>query len=255
MIINLSKESSDFLVSLRMYLVSSGKNEREIEEVIDELEDHLFEAEKNNKNVDEIIGITPKEYMEQIAGEMPIDFRGVLKTIFLICLGAFSYILMGDALTGGLSYSLIQLIGYPLILLSFLSLIVVSFKYLASNNVSKIKEWVIFGVNGITPLLLFLALLFFNGTYNSPTIQFGGNWNVIAIVFCILVFVGMSISGKSWIWIILPILLYVPEILINMTNIPTNTKVIIGGIGSQVCIALYLLYFFIKEKKKEKKHN
>jgi hypothetical protein len=38
----LSRESRDFLENLRLYLFSSGKNEKEMEEIIEELEDHLY---------------------------------------------------------------------------------------------------------------------------------------------------------------------------------------------------------------------
>ena len=40
----LSKESRKFLGDLRVYLISSGKNEKETNEIIGELEDHLMEA-------------------------------------------------------------------------------------------------------------------------------------------------------------------------------------------------------------------
>ena len=41
----LSDKSRKFIDDLRLYLFSSGKNDQEIKEITEELEDHLHEAE------------------------------------------------------------------------------------------------------------------------------------------------------------------------------------------------------------------
>ncbi|MMZ62361.1 hypothetical protein D1872_245670 [compost metagenome] len=87
---NLSKKSIDFLENLRVYLFSSGKNEKEIEGIIREVEDRLYEAEKNGENVDDIITKASKEYMAQLTNEMSSDFEGLLKYIPIMILGAMS---------------------------------------------------------------------------------------------------------------------------------------------------------------------
>ncbi|MCI3926824.1 hypothetical protein MO973_42300 [Paenibacillus sp. TRM 82003] len=237
----ISIESREFLNNLRLYLFSSGKNEKEIEEIIGELEDHLFEAEQKGKNVEEIIGKTPKEYMEQIANEMPIDVKGLLKYIPIIVLGAFSYIFMGDAIQGELEYSVVDMIGYPSILLFSLLLTAVLFKYVASNKISKIKEWLLFGIVGCTPMALFMALIFLNRYYHTPTIQFGVIGNMIAIAFSILVFVGIALWSKTWMSIILPIILFSPEFIINKSNLEVSAKEILSAIIVPVCFGAYAL--------------
>ncbi len=248
----ISSESREFLVNLRIYLFSSGKNEKEIEEIVEELEDHLFEAQQNGKNVEDIIGKTPKEYMEQIANEMPIDIKGLLKYIPIIVIGAFSYILMGDAIRGELEYSLIDMIGYPFVVLFSLLITSVLFKYVASNKISKIKEWLTFWVVGSTPMALFIALIFLERYYNTPTIQFGAIGNFIAIVLSILVFVGISVWSKTWISIILPIILVLPEFIINKSSLEESTKVILSGIIVLVCFGIYALTVIKLEKNKDK---
>lgn len=45
----LSKQSQDFLEKLRVELLFRGKTEAEVEELLEELEDHLTMAEKNTK--------------------------------------------------------------------------------------------------------------------------------------------------------------------------------------------------------------
>ncbi|GED17497.1 HAAS domain-containing protein [Aneurinibacillus migulanus] len=249
----ISRDSREFLENLRIYLFSSGKNEKEIEEIIGELEDHLYEAERDGKNVGDIIGKMPKEYMEQIANEMSVDIKGLLKYIPIIVIGAFSYILMGDAIRGELEYSLIDMIGYPFISLFTLLLTSVLFKYVASNKISKIKEWIMFGIVGSTPLALFMTLIFLDRYYDTPTIQFGVIGNIIAIVFSILVFVGVAIWSKTWVSIILPIILFLPEFVISKTNLQESTKVILIGIIVTVCFVIYTLTVIKLEKNNVKK--
>lgn len=45
----LSKQSQDFLEKLRVELLFRGKTEAEVEELLEELEDHLTMAEKKTK--------------------------------------------------------------------------------------------------------------------------------------------------------------------------------------------------------------
>lgn len=248
----ISSESRDFLENLRLYLFSSGKNEKEIEEIISELEDHLNEAEQKGKNVEDIIGKTPKEYMEQIANEMPLDIKGLLKYIPIIVIGAFSYILMGDAIRGELEYSLIDLIGYPFIFLLFLLLTSMLFKYVASHRISIIKEWSLFGFVSFTPLALFVALIFLDRYYETPTIQFGVIGNISAIVFSILVFIGIAIWSKTWISIILPIILFLPEFIVINSSLEESTKLILRGMIVPVGFGAYALIVLKLEKSKDK---
>ncbi|MDQ0178175.1 HAAS domain-containing protein [Bacillus chungangensis] len=249
---NISKESRDFLENLRVYLFSSGKNEKETEDIIEELEDHLYEAEKNGKSVADIIGKTPKEYMGQLANEMSFDFKGLLKYIPIIILGAIAYIVMGDAIRGEMEYSLLDLIGYPFIFIFALFLTTVLFKYVASNKISKIREWLLFGIIGMTPMLLFIALIYLNRFYDTPIIQFGTAGNMIAIAMSILVFIGIALWSKTWVTIILPITLFLPEILLDMTNLQESTKLILNGTIIPLCVGIYLLIVFKIEKNKDK---
>ena len=70
-----SKKSQEFTENLRLYLFSSGKNPDEIEDIVNQLEDHLFEAEKKGKPIEKIIGKSPKEYMKMVSNEMAIDYQ------------------------------------------------------------------------------------------------------------------------------------------------------------------------------------
>ncbi|MFD9625270.1 hypothetical protein [Peribacillus muralis] len=71
----LSNESQLFLENLRLYLFSSGKKTEEVEDIMEELAAHLFEAERNDKSVEHIIGRSPKEYMKLLSDECLLIIR------------------------------------------------------------------------------------------------------------------------------------------------------------------------------------
>ncbi|WP_026672405.1 HAAS domain-containing protein [Alkalihalobacterium bogoriense] len=245
----ISVESREFLQNLRLYLISSGKNENEIEEIIGELEDHFQEAERDGKSVEDIIGKTPKEYMEELAGEMPIDVKGLLKFVPIVFVGAISYIVMGDAIRGELEYSVIQLIGYPVVFLISMLLTLFLFKYIASTKVAKVKEWFLFFVVGGTPLVLFVALIFLNRGIDSPTVQIGSVGSFIAVALAIIVFIGISIWSKSWIAVILPTLLFLPEFIITHSDFHEDTKIMLSGAKMVAVLVVFLIMMRLENKK------
>ncbi|MDT4051325.1 hypothetical protein RPO70_09055, partial [Staphylococcus arlettae] len=51
----LSKQAEQFLTKLRVELLFRGKKEEEVNEIDDELRDHLTIAEENGEDVSEII--------------------------------------------------------------------------------------------------------------------------------------------------------------------------------------------------------
>ena len=75
----LSKRSDEFVKNVRLYLLTSGKNEQEIEEVTGELEDHLAELESRGKSVESITAGSPAKYMESLEKEMTNDYASWLK--------------------------------------------------------------------------------------------------------------------------------------------------------------------------------
>ncbi len=71
----LSMKSTKFLEDLKIYLFSSGKKNEEIDDIIRDLADHLYEAESNGKSIEQIIGSSPKEYMQSLSAEMKTDYK------------------------------------------------------------------------------------------------------------------------------------------------------------------------------------
>ena len=84
----LTKQSQDFLEKLRVELLFRGKTEAEVEELLEELEDHLTMAEKNNEDTSSIINTPIKSMADQLSPEISLT-TGLYKYITLY----FSFIL------------------------------------------------------------------------------------------------------------------------------------------------------------------
>ncbi|KHE69767.1 hypothetical protein [Halobacillus sp. BBL2006] len=238
----LSNESQKFIGNLRAYLLSSGKREQEIDEITEELEDHLHEAEQSGKSVEDIIGQSPKEYMKQFEDEMAFDYQWIYKIIPLIYLGAVSYILIQKVLDEGVVFTLLELVGYPVIFMIVILSYALTVRYISSHQPGKSKEWLLFGTIGIVQAGLFIGILFLDDAINSPEFDFGMTGNVIAVIFAVAMFIGMAIWSKVWIPIILPIILFVPDFLIRFIDVGEPTETILS---SSIVLSITLLYFFI----------
>lgn len=68
----LTKQSQDFLEKLRVELLFRGKTEAEVEELLEELEDHLTMAEKNNEDTSSIINTPIKSMADQLSPEISL---------------------------------------------------------------------------------------------------------------------------------------------------------------------------------------
>ena len=248
----LSDESKKFIDDLRLYLFSSGKNDQEIKEITEELEVHLYEAELNGKSIDRIIGASPKEYMMSISTEMKTDYKAWAKYIPLIIIGAMSFSVFGDLQQGTLRYSLLKIIGTLVYSIIFLVGVFTAFRYMASNQVSKIKEFF------ILLLPIFISTLFFGGVliadsiYNTPIVDFGILGSIIIGLLFLCFVVLFSIWAKTAILPVILIALHLPTILLSLTSFNKGTQLIIGFVITYLLIGLYLLYVVKKEKGKIK---
>ena len=141
---------------------------KRLKRLLKNLRIHLYEAELNGKSIDRIIGVSPKEYMMSISTEMKTDYKAWAKYIPLIFMGAMSFSVLGDLLQGTLSYSLLEIIGTLIYSMIFLVGVFTAFRYMASNQVSKIREFL------ILLLPIFISTFFFGGViiadsiYNTP---------------------------------------------------------------------------------------
>lgn len=248
--LKLSNKSKEFLDNLRIYLFSSGKKSDEIDDIVEELEIHLHEAERNGKPIEKVIGKTPEAYMEMISDEMMIDYRTWIKYIWLIIFGAFSVTIFMDLLEGNLNYSILEIVGDLIITAIFIATVFTGFKYLSKNNLSKKIQWfILFGI-AILPIALFVGLMYLNKIIETPIIHFGHTGSLIIGIIAILFLICMSYWAKTWILIILMALLALPGMILNQTSLQYETQLIVGQIITLGGIVIYLWIASKLEKSK-----
>ncbi|MCK1992054.1 hypothetical protein GW626_17020 [Peribacillus muralis] len=235
----LSKESQLFLENLRLYLFSSGKKTEEVEDIMEELAAHLFEAERNDKSVEHIIGRSPKEYMKLLSDEMFFDYTGSLKYILIILFGASSYLIIDKALNGGIEFSVLELIGYPLAGLLSIVVYMISFRYMASHKLSMVKQSVLLSALGLISIALFAGVIIISGMYSTSFMKFDNTGNVIAVIVAISIFISLSIWSKTWVSIIIPILLFGPALILDSTDFQENVKQVLSTVITMLGIMLY----------------
>ncbi|NMD71743.1 DUF1129 family protein [Bacillus sp. DNRA2] len=203
----LSKESEQFLVELRLFLISKGKNDQEINEITEELEVHLLEAEASGKDIKHIIGESPKQYMESIGQSMKTDFRQLIVLAPMMILLLASYISIGPAIEGhfSLSKEILMLAAVTGIAGVFVYGILL-FKFVPKVFQSRWAYFLIFGamllVSGIGVVLLY----WFNKQGFEPTFVATPFQNNIILLICVIIFITSAIYTKTWITIIIPIL-------------------------------------------------
>ncbi|WP_079478895.1 HAAS domain-containing protein [Halobacillus salinus] len=246
--VTLSIKSREFIDNLRLYLRTRGKKEDEIDEVIGELEDHLLEAEKHGKNMDDIIGQSPGEYMQQISAEIPFDRSSVLKYGLILLVSAYSYMFLGNVIQDGIELTILDLVGYPLIFFVFIALVVGVFGYIARSQPGRTTYWILLWVLGSVPTLLFIGLILLNKFFVPTEFEFSYIGNAVTVLVCIVVFIGLAVWIRAWVPIIIPSLLYGPEVLMSFTNFSAQTQLVISSIIMYVGIVLYVWIEFVKEK-------
>ncbi|PFW55533.1 hypothetical protein COL13_18115 [Bacillus cereus] len=168
-----SKEGEKFLIDTKVYLITKGIKEEDVDAFLEDAELHLIEGEKEGKTVKDIFGDSPKEYAEELAKEMEKDKSGSIKSILGMIIGIGGYWLLTNILFESPNHEFVltnvQLIGYPIVLMVTVAGIIFAFKM--SSFKSKIKEFSIIYVAALLPILLLVLLMFMNKWYGTPVLQ------------------------------------------------------------------------------------
>jgi hypothetical protein len=248
--VKLSPESRKFIEDLRLYLFSTGKSDEEIEDIVAELEDHLWEAEKRGKPIIDIIGNSPKEYMEQFANEMKFDIRKWTGYGAIMILGVFAFVLMGDVINQDTDYSWYELIGYPLLTVCFLLLLMKTMKFLAGAR-NKSVGWIVLLLISAIQIGGFVVLILLDNRYGETVIHFNSTGNIVLFCLSALIFIVCSIWSKSLVLIIIPIFLYLPEYVLTFTSLNEGLQMFISHLISILGIVIYLFFINRKENRFE----
>lgn len=239
---NISKESTRFIENLRLYLFSTGKKMHEIDEIVEELQAHLEEAEANGKSVSHIIGQSPKDFMASVADEMKVDYAEWLKYILIIVIGSFAFIIAKDLLAGALAYSVLEIVGTVVILGLYILNIFAVFRYVASHEMSGKKETLLLAIPAGLPMVLFLGLYALDGWIETPIILFSPWASIIIGAFVLAFLIGISIWAKMWTPIVVVVLLTVPDYLLAKTSLSVDVQLILGMV---IAFGGILIYFWL----------
>ncbi|PAF17247.1 hypothetical protein CHH58_16780 [Terribacillus saccharophilus] len=247
----LSKESQTFLDNLRIYLFASNKKEAEVNELMEELEDHLYEAEQNGKNVEHIIGKSPKAYMKEIETEVETDGRFWLIFVPLILLNAFAYLIMNKAIADERDYSMLALIGNPLVFIITILLLFGMYRFIAANKLSKKVTAMLYIVMGFAPTAMFTGILVADLFIETPMLTISPAMNIAVIIAACFIFIAAALYWKAWISVIVPAVLYIPQVILRFININEESKLIII-LSIIIVFSLSLIIWQLRLLKKDK---
>ncbi|MGH0428480.1 DUF1129 domain-containing protein [Bacillus hominis] len=208
----ISKEGEKFLIDTKVYLITKGIKEEDVDAFLEDAELHLIEGEKKGKTVRDIFGDSPKEYAEELAKEMEKDKGGSIKSILGMIIGIGGYWLLTNILFESPNHEFVltnvQLIGYPIVLMVTVAGIIFAFKM--SSFKSKIKEFSIIYVAALLPILLLVLLMFMNKWYGTPVLQLTTMQSFILAGTILIVLLVAEVFILGWIGIlavIIPLLI------------------------------------------------
>lgn len=245
----LSRESEEFIANLRMYLMTSGKNDQEINEISEELRDHLKEAESRGKTVDTVTGGSPETYLQMISSEMKTDFFGLVKLAPMFILLLIAYFITGSAIRGDLSFSLLKLVAYPIIALLSIGTYLYFFRKMSVKNWSKKKELSIFITIQMITVLSLMAVLFMDIFFFEPFYIPSRETMWVIAALGVVTFIAGAIWSKTWVTIILPLFLFGPEFILQFLHYSETMELIISASGIYLGLAAMILILYMQNKK------
>ncbi|MDM5463945.1 DUF1129 domain-containing protein [Bacillus cereus] len=199
-----SKEGEKFLIDTKVYLITKGIKEEDVDTFLEDAELHLIEGEQEGKTVSDIFGDSPKAYAEELAKEMEKDKSGSIKSILGMILGIDGYWLLTNILFESPDHEFIltnvQLIGYPIVLMITVAGTIFAFKM--SSFKSKLKEFSILYLASMIPILLLVLLIFMNKWYGTPMLHLSTMQSYILAGIILIVLLVAEVYILGWIGIL-----------------------------------------------------
>lgn len=164
----LSLEGEKYLQDLRIYLFTKGVKEDDLVDFIEEANRHLLEGEQDGKNVQQIFGCSPKDYANDLIEAMGSSLRRQIAIVSQIVLIMISFNVSSMGLTETLHFTLIELIGYPLVYIGFLLCIGYGVRF--SSFKSQKHQTIILFISIAVGMLAMLAIFLLNIRIGEPFI-------------------------------------------------------------------------------------
>ncbi len=245
-----SKETRHVLLELKLYLISKGKNQDEIDELMDELTTHAVEAEKDGKTGEALFGGDPRGYADELAKEMSGNHKDWVPFVSAFLIGSLFYMILSDAISQSLSYSWYALIGYPLVLVVNVIMIIVMFR--ASAFQTGGWAFLYFWILGIFQLTSMVTIKLLDQKLGTPllVLDSGQRWGVILLMLlCIIVFNAIM---KANLISLIPIIFFGPQLLFEWIGW-TSPSVLL--LQSLLCIVIIIGLVLIVLRRTNKKNE
>lgn len=247
----LSTESTRFLEDLKVYLLASGKNELATNEIVNELEDHLIEAEADGKSVRAITGDSPADYIQSISKEMAFDPKEAFWIVLHVFLGASSFLYLQNLLNGTTTFSILLVAGFLLISAVYLTTLAFLFRQDALRDGER-PRIMRYGIHGSIHFLLIIGLLIVNGLVDSPKITLSPSVSWMIGALLILWILVTAWKTKTWILPIAVSIFFVPQLLLLFVfNLSEITAVLVSYVLTSITIAV----IFLRKSKQDQSKN
>ncbi|MEI4789589.1 hypothetical protein WAX46_04340 [Bacillus sp. FJAT-53060] len=243
-----SKETKHILLELRLYLISKGKNENEIDELMDELTTHAVAAEKDGKTGEDVFGGDPRALADELAKELSRNHKDWVPFVSVFLIGSFFYMILSDAISQSLSYSWYALIGYPLILVANVIVTVVMFRASAFQTSS--RAFYYFWILGIFQLTAMITVKLLDQKLGTPFIVLTSSqrWEVILLLLiCIVVFNAIL---KANVVSLIPIIFFGPQLIFEWIGWTSPSVLFLLSLLSIVILILLTLFVLRRTNKK-----
>ncbi|WP_214853570.1 MULTISPECIES: hypothetical protein [unclassified Exiguobacterium] len=250
----LSTESTRFLEDLKVYLLASGKNELATNEIVNELEDHLIEAEADGKSVRAITGDSPADYIQSISKEMAFDPKEAFWIVLQVFLCASSFLYLQNLLNGTTTFSILLVGGFLLISAVYLTTLAFLFRQDALRDGAR-PRIMRYGIHGSIHFLLIIGLLIVNGLVDSQKITLSPSVSWMVGALLILWILVTAWKTKTWILPIAVSIFFVPQLLLLFVfNLSEITAVLVSYVLTSITIAVIFLRKSKQDQSNVSKH-
>lgn len=247
-----SKETRHILLELQLYLISKGKNQGEIDELMDELTAHAVEAEKDGKTGEDVFGGDPRGYADELAKELSGNHKDWVPFVSAFLIGSLFYMILADAISQNLSYSWFALIGYPLVLVANVIMIIVMFRASAFQTSSRV--FLYFWMLGIFQLTAMVTIKLLDQKVGTPLLVLtsGQRWGVILLMLlCIVVFNAIL---KANVVSLIPIIFFGPQLIFEWIGWTSPIVILLQSLLS-IVILIGLIFIVLRRTNKKNENT
>lgn len=247
-----SKETRHILLELQLYLISKGKNQDEIDELMDELTAHAVEAEKDGKTGEDVFGGDPRSYADELAKELSGNHKDWVPFVSAFLIGSLFYMILADAISQNLSYSWFALIGYPIVLVANVIMIIVMFRASAFQTSSRV--FLYFWMLGIFQLTAMVTIKLLDQKVGTPLLVLtsGQRWGVILLMLlCIVVFNAIL---KANVVSLIPIIFFGPQLIFEWIGWTSPSVILLQSLLS-IVILIGLIFIVLRRTNKKNENT